>query len=77
MTGVPTSRGDIATPRVVLTGGPTLAAVGRAAGVRIFAGGARHQVVVTEDHPDLAPARLPMVFDLALRASTGGPRRPG
>jgi sarcosine oxidase, subunit beta len=65
VTGVQTSRGDIATERVVLTGGPTLAAVGRAAGVRIPAGGARHQVVVTEDHPDLASDRLPMVFDVA------------
>jgi sarcosine oxidase subunit beta len=49
----------------VLTGGPTLAAVGRAAGVRIPAGGARHQVVVTEAHQDLAADRLPMVFDVA------------
>ena len=65
VTGVRTSAGDIATPRVVLTGGPTLAAVGAAAGVRIPAGGARHQVVVTEAHPDFAPERLPMVFDLA------------
>jgi len=63
--GVRTSAGDVATERVVLTGGPTLAAVGRAAGVRIPAGGARHQVVVTAPHPDLAPARLPMVFDVA------------
>jgi sarcosine oxidase subunit beta len=62
---VRTSEGKIATERVVLTGGPALAAVGRSAGVRIPAGGARHQVVVTEDHPDLAPERLPMVFDLA------------
>ncbi|HSS67060.1 MAG TPA: FAD-binding oxidoreductase, partial [Nocardioidaceae bacterium] len=60
-----TSAGDIATERVVLTGGPTLAAVGSAAGARIVAGGARHQVVVTEDHPDLAPERLPMGFDIA------------
>jgi sarcosine oxidase subunit beta len=63
--GVDTSRGSISTSRVVLTGGATLAAVGRAAGTQIFAGGARHQVVVTEDHPDLDPARLPMVFDVA------------
>jgi glycine/D-amino acid oxidase-like deaminating enzyme len=63
--GVRTSAGDIATERVVLTGGPTLAAVGRACGVRIPAGGSRHQVVVTEPHPDLAADRLPMVFDLA------------
>ena len=65
VTGVATSGGEISTGRVVLTGGPTLAGVGRAAGVRIPAGGARHQVVVTEPHPDLAPSRLPMVFDLA------------
>ncbi|MGH3498904.1 MAG: NAD(P)/FAD-dependent oxidoreductase [Nocardioidaceae bacterium] len=63
--GVRTSGGTISTDRVVLTGGPTLAAVGRAAGVRIPAGGARHQVVVTQPHPDLAPERLPMVFDVA------------
>jgi len=65
VTGVRTSAGDIATDRVVLTGGPSLAAVGAAAGVRIPSGGARHQVVVTESHPDFAPERLPMVFDLA------------
>jgi sarcosine oxidase subunit beta len=64
VTGVRTSAGDVATPRVVLTGGPTLAAVGRAAGVRIPTYGARHQVVVTEAHPDFASERLPMVFDL-------------
>jgi sarcosine oxidase subunit beta len=62
--GVRTTAGDIATERVVLTGGPTLAAVGRAVGVRIPAGGARHQVVVTSPHPELAPERLPMVFDV-------------
>jgi sarcosine oxidase subunit beta len=62
--GVHTTAGDIATERVVLTGGPTLAAVGRSVGARIPSGGARHQVVVTEPHPDLAPERLPMVFDL-------------
>jgi sarcosine oxidase subunit beta len=63
--GVHTSSGEIATGRVVLTGGPTLAAVGEAAGVRIPSGGARHQVVVTETHPDFVPDRLPMVFDVA------------
>jgi len=63
--GVHTSAGEIATGRVVLTGGPTLAAVGAAAGVRIPSGGVRHQVVVTETHPDFAPDRLPMVFDVA------------
>ena len=48
----------------MLTGGPQLAAVGRAVGMRIPAGGVRHQVVVTEPHPDLAADRLPMVFDV-------------
>ena len=62
---VTTSAGSISTERVVLTGGPSLAAVGRAAGARIPAGGARHQVVVTQPHPGLAADRLPMVFDVA------------
>jgi glycine/D-amino acid oxidase-like deaminating enzyme len=63
--GVRTSGGEIASPLVVLTGGPDLAAVGRLAGLRIPAGGVRHQVAVTEPHPDLEAARLPMVFDLS------------
>jgi len=62
---VETSRGPIHAGLVVLTGGPKLAEVGRMAGLRIPAGGARHQVAVTERHPDLDPARVPMVFDLA------------
>jgi sarcosine oxidase subunit beta len=74
--GVQTSAGDISTSRVVLTGGPTLAAVGAAAGVRIPSGGVRHQVVVTGPHPDFAADRLPMVFDVASgiywRPSEGG-----
>jgi sarcosine oxidase subunit beta len=61
---VHTDAGPIATPRLVLTGGPQLAAVGRAAGMAIPSGGARHQVVVTEAHPDLAADRVPMVFDV-------------
>ena len=50
--------------------------VGALAGVRIPVGGVRHQVAVTEPHPDLDPARLPMVFDLARRAvlAAGGGR---
>jgi sarcosine oxidase, subunit beta len=62
---VDTSEGRIDAGLLVLTGGPKLAAVGRLAGIRIPAGGARHQVAVTERHPDLDPARVPMVFDLA------------
>ena len=61
---VSTTAGSIATDRVVLTGGPTLAAVGRAAGVRIPVGGVRHQVVATGPHPQLATENLPMVFDV-------------
>src|SRR6266704_5654495 len=64
VTGVQTSAGPIAAPIVVLTGGPELAEVGKLAGVRVTAGGVRHQVAVTQPHPDLAPSRQPMVFDL-------------
>jgi sarcosine oxidase subunit beta len=63
--GVQTSAGPISAPLVVLTGGPELAEVGGLAGIRIPAGGVRHQVAVTQPHPDLAPERVPMVFDLA------------
>ena len=63
--GVETGAGRITAPLVVLTGGPKLASVGRLAGIRIPAGGVRHQVAVTEPHPDLRPDRVPMVFDLA------------
>jgi sarcosine oxidase subunit beta len=63
--GVQTSGGPVRAPLVVLTGGPELAEVGRRAGLRIPAGGVRHQVAVTEPHPDLARERVPMVFDLA------------
>ena len=62
--GVDTSVGPIATERVLLTGGPTLCAVGRVAGVRIPAGAARHTVAVTEPHPAFDVARQPMVFDI-------------
>src|SRR5215475_4402059 len=65
VTGVQTSAGPIQAPLVVLTGGPELAEVGGLAGIQIPAGGVRHQVAVTEPHPDLAPERVPMVFDLA------------
>ena len=65
VTGVRTSAGVISAPLVVLTGGPDLADVGALAGIAIPAGAVRHQVAVTEPHPDLAPSRLPMVFDLS------------
>ncbi len=64
LSGVQTSRGPIATGTVILTGGPKLAEVGRRSGLRIPAGGARHQIAVTERHPDLASSRVPMVFDV-------------
>lgn len=64
VTGVQTTNGAIATERVVLTGGPTLAAIGDLIGARIPVGGVRHQVAVTEPHVALDPGNLPMVFDL-------------
>jgi len=65
VTGVQTTEGPVSTPLVVLTGGPELAEVAGLAGVRVPAGGVRHQVAVTEAHPDLARERVPMVFDLS------------
>jgi sarcosine oxidase subunit beta len=62
--GVETSAGPIATDRVILTGGPGLRAVGRAAGVRIPAGAVRHTVAALEPHEAFAVERLPMVFDI-------------
>jgi len=74
--GVQTSAGTISTPVIVLTGGPQLAQVGRLGGIRIPVGGVRHQVAVTQPHPDFGPGRLPMVFDLTnglyWRAEEGG-----
>ncbi|HEY7400042.1 MAG TPA: FAD-binding oxidoreductase [Actinomycetota bacterium] len=64
VTGVETDDGVIATERVLLTGGPTLRAVGKLVGARIFVGGVRHQVAVSEPHAAFAVDRLPMVFDL-------------
>ncbi|HEY5360938.1 MAG TPA: FAD-binding oxidoreductase [Streptosporangiaceae bacterium] len=64
VTGVQTSAGLVRAPLVVLTGGPELARVAGLAGVVVPVGGVRHQVAVTEPHPNLDPARVPMVFDL-------------
>src|SRR6185437_9852482 len=59
---VRTARGDIGADRVILAGGPQLAAVCALAGVAVPAGGFRHHVAVTEEHPALADT--PMVFDV-------------
>jgi sarcosine oxidase subunit beta len=65
LAGVETSAGPIDAPRVLLTGGPSLREVGRAAGVEIPAGAVRHQVAVTEPHPDFDVERKAMGFDLS------------
>lgn len=62
--GVRTSAGDITTDRVLLTGGPDLAAVADAAGGRAHVGGTRHQVVVTAPVAGVDVRSLPMVFDV-------------
>ncbi len=61
---VETDNGAIETDRVLLTGGPSLRAVGLAAGLRIPAGAARHTVAVLEPHPVFDVPRMPMVFDI-------------
>ena len=65
VTGVETSAGPIFADRVVLTGGPDLASVGRLAGGVVPTGGTRHQVVVTAPLSDVDVHTLPMVFDVA------------
>ena len=64
VTGVETTAGTIATERVLLTGGPSLREVGRLADARLWVGAARHQVAVSEPHPDFEVERQPMVFDM-------------
>jgi sarcosine oxidase, subunit beta len=49
----------------LVTAQDAVSGVRTSAGEVSTAGGVRHQVAVTEPHPDLAPARLPMVFDLS------------
>jgi len=62
--GVETPDGVIATERVLLTGGPSLRAVGRVVGLEIPAGGVRHQVAVTEPHQEFDVERQAMAFDV-------------
>jgi glycine/D-amino acid oxidase-like deaminating enzyme len=62
--GVETTAGPIETERVLLTGGPSLRAVGALAGCRIPVGAARHSVAVLERHEAFAVDRMPMVFDI-------------
>ena len=62
--GVETTAGPIETERVLLTGGPSLRAVGALAGCRIPVGAARHSVAVLEPHDAFAVDRMPMVFDI-------------
>jgi sarcosine oxidase subunit beta len=64
--GVDTPDGTIATERLLLTGGPTLSAVGGLVGARFFVGAVRHQVAVTEPHAAFDVERQPMVFENAV-----------
>jgi sarcosine oxidase subunit beta len=62
--GVDTSAGIIETERVLLTGGPSLRAVGALSGLDIPAGAARHTVAVLEPHAAFDVDRMAMVFDI-------------
>jgi sarcosine oxidase subunit beta len=64
VTAVETTAGTIATPRVLLTGGPALQAVAAAAGARAWVGYVRHQVAVTERSDALRTDTTAMAFDL-------------
>src|SRR4029079_13059374 len=48
----------------ILTGGPSLRAVGKLAGMRVPAGAVRHSVAVLEPHEALSVESQPMVFDI-------------
>ena len=61
---VGTTAGEIETDRVLLTGGPSLRAVGALCGLRIPVGAARHTVAVLEPDAAFAVDRMPMVFDI-------------
>lgn len=62
--GVETSAGFIETERVLLTGGPSLRAVGALSGLDVPAGAARHTVAVLEPHAAFEVDRMAMVFDI-------------
>jgi len=64
VTAVETTSGTIQTSRVLLTGGPALQAVAKAAGARAWVGYARHQVVVTEPSDALDADTTAMAFDI-------------
>jgi sarcosine oxidase, subunit beta len=64
VTAVRTSAGTIKTPRVLLTGGPGLRRVARAAGARAWVGYARHQVAVTAPSDELFLETTAMAFDM-------------
>jgi sarcosine oxidase subunit beta len=64
VSGVRTSGGTIATPRVLLTGGPGLQRVASAAGGRAWVGFARHQVAVSAPSDELHLDTTAMAFDI-------------
>jgi len=64
VTAAETTAGTIATPRVLLTGGPALQAVAAAAGARAWVGYVRPQVAGTERSDALHADTTAMAFDL-------------
>jgi sarcosine oxidase subunit beta len=64
VTGIETTTGPIAAGHVLLTGGPGLQRVARAAGATAWVGHARHQVVVTEPSAAVHPDTTAMAFDI-------------
>jgi glycine/D-amino acid oxidase-like deaminating enzyme len=61
--GVVAAGERIVCDRVLITGGPSLRAAGATLGLSIPVGGARHQVAITEPHPE-AGAEQAMGFDV-------------
>lgn len=75
VTGLETPAGRIATERVVLTGGPSLRALGALAGLRLPVGPVRHMVAVVEPLPggtDPLPMAYAVTAGLYWRPEEGG-----
>src|SRR4029078_9686226 len=60
VTGVETTAGHLETDRVLLTGGPSLRAIGARCGLRIPVGAARNTVAVLQTHEAVALERITM-----------------
>jgi sarcosine oxidase subunit beta len=62
--GVETAAGRIATERILMTGGPSLRAIGELAGLALPVGPVRHMIAVTEPIAAIDAGTLPMAYSI-------------